>query len=84
MDVRWEQRFNSYKKAFEQLHEAINIMSTRELTKLEKQGVIHTFEFTHELAWKTLKDFLESLATSDLYGSKDVTKEAFKTGLIQN
>ena len=46
--------------------------------------LIKAFEFTHELAWKTLKDFLESRGTVDLFGSKDATREAFATGLIED
>jgi nucleotidyltransferase substrate binding protein (TIGR01987 family) len=46
--------------------------------------LIHAFEFTHELAWNTLKDFLQSRGTSNLFGSKDATREAFAIGLIEN
>ena len=46
--------------------------------------MIQAFEFTHELAWNTLKDFLESRGASGLYGSKDATREAFARGLITN
>lgn len=43
------------------------------------------FEFTHELAWNTLKDFLSSRGSSDkLYGSKDATRAAFAAGLIDD
>jgi nucleotidyltransferase substrate binding protein (TIGR01987 family) len=42
------------------------------------------FEFTHELAWNTLKGFLQDSGTSDLFGSKDATREAFAAGLIEN
>ena len=56
----------------------------RPLSKLEEQGLIQAFEFTHELAWNTLKDFLEKRSVQNLYGSRDTTREAFKTGLIQN
>jgi nucleotidyltransferase substrate binding protein (TIGR01987 family) len=58
-------------------------MGLRALSKLEKQGVIQSFEYTHELAWKTMKDFLESRGRTDLFGSKDVTREAFKLGLLE-
>lgn len=44
--------------------------------------MIQAFEFTHELAWNTLKDFLESRGVQNLYGSKDASREAFKAGLI--
>lgn len=55
-----------------------------DLSKLEEQGVIQVFEFTHELAWNTLKDFLESRGAQNIYGSKDATREAFKAGLLEN
>jgi nucleotidyltransferase substrate binding protein (TIGR01987 family) len=83
-DVRWIQRFNNFKKALEQLEEAVELMEKRELSRLEKQGVIQAFEYTHELAWKTLKDFLEDRGNTELFGSRDTVKEAFKLGLIVN
>lgn len=81
-DIRWIQRFTNYKQAYGQLSEAVELMHLRPLSRLEKQGVIQAFEFTHELAWKTLKDFLAASGTSELFGSRDVTREAFKVGLI--
>lgn len=83
-DIRWIQRFNNYKNALHQLEEAMVLMDQRVLTRLEKQGTIQAFEFTHELAWKTLKDFLQSRGYQDLFGSKDVTREAFKLELIED
>lgn len=83
-DIRWIQRFNNYKNALHQLEEAMFLMDQRGLTRLEKQGTIQAFEFTHELAWKTLKDFLQSRGYQELFGSKDVTREAFKLELIED
>ena len=83
-DDRWIQRSNNYFKALSQLQEAVTLAQQRPLSKLEEQGLIQAFEFTHELAWNTLKDFLESRGVQNLYGSKDATREAFKTGLIEN
>lgn len=84
IDIRWQQRFSNYTKALEQLSDAVYLSRKRGLSKLEKQGLIQAFEYTHELAWKVLKDFLESRGKSDLYGSKDVTREAFRLGIIEN
>lgn len=83
-DIRWRQRLQSFRKAFAQLSKAAALARDRELSDLEKQGLIQAFEFTHELAWNTLKDFLESRGTIQLYGSKDATREAFAKGLIEN
>jgi nucleotidyltransferase substrate binding protein (TIGR01987 family) len=83
-DIRWIQRFNHFIKALLQLEEAVALAKERQLSKLEEQGLIQAFEFTHELAWNTLKDFLEDRGVQNLYGSRDATREAFKTGLIGN
>jgi nucleotidyltransferase substrate binding protein (TIGR01987 family) len=83
-DVRWIQRFNHFLKALSQLREAVILAQQRPLSKLEEQGLIQAFEFTHELAWNTLKDFLEERGVENLYGSKDATRAAFKSGLIEN
>ena len=78
-DSRWRQRFSNFNKAFVQLTKFIDRDS---LNNLEEQGLIQSFEYNHELAWKTQKDFLESRGVSELFGSRDVVREAFKLGLI--
>jgi nucleotidyltransferase substrate binding protein (TIGR01987 family) len=81
LDVRWKQRFSSYKKALAQLTKFID---KGELNELEEQGLIQAFEYTHELAWKLLKEFLSEQGTQDMYGSKDATRAAFSLGLIED
>jgi len=81
-DIRWQQRFANFKKALQQLQEAVELNERRELSKLEKQGVIQAFEFTHELAWNVLKDYLQDQGNQNIRGSKDATREAFKVELI--
>ncbi len=44
---------------------------------------IQRFEFTYELAWKTLKLYLET-KDIDVRNAKDTLKAAFEQGLIQN
>lgn len=83
-DVRWRQRFQSFQKALSQLNAASVLAQQRGLSELEQQGLIKAFEFTHELAWNVLKDFLFSRGAVELYGSKDATREAFAQGLIAN
>ena len=83
-DIRWTQRYKHFAQAFVQLEKAVALSSQRPLTELEEQGLIQAFEYTHELAWNALKDFLEEQGLRNLYGSKDTTREAFKRGLIEN
>jgi len=78
-DMRWIQRFDNFCRALAQM---TKFMEKGELNELEEQGLIQSFEYNHELAWKTLKDFLESKGLTNLYGSKDVSREAFKLGLL--
>lgn len=49
-DIRWEQRFENYKKALAKLGEAVQLDAERALSELERQGIIQAFEYTHELA----------------------------------
>ncbi|MEL6350219.1 MAG: nucleotidyltransferase substrate binding protein [Cyanobacteria bacterium J06627_28] len=80
LDIRWKQRFDSYQKALAMLTKFID---KGELNELEEQGFIQAFEYTHELAWKLLKAFLEDQnPQAKLYGSRDVTRKAFNLGLI--
>lgn len=81
-DIRWRQRFDNFQRAFQTIVEAVNLARTRELSKLEQQGLIQSFEFTHELAWNVLKDYLEAQGFVGIIGSKNATREAFKNGLI--
>jgi nucleotidyltransferase substrate binding protein (TIGR01987 family) len=81
-DIRWQQRFASFNKALLQLQNAVELSKQRGLTQLEKQGVIQAFEFTHELAWNMLKDYLQDQGNQNIKGSKDTTREAFKVELI--
>ncbi len=83
-EPRWIQRANSFERAFRRLKAAVKLAEERELSDLEAQGLIHGFEYTYELAWKTLKNFLEAQGILNLYGSRDTTRAAFRNGLIEN
>ena len=78
-DKRWQQRFENYQRALLQL---TNFMEKKSLNELEEQGLIQAFEYTHELAWKTLADFIKSKGNNEIFGSKDTTREAFSLALI--
>ncbi len=81
-DIRWRQRFDNFQRALQQLTFAIQLEQQRPLTDLEQQGLIQGFEFTHELAWNVLKDYLEMEGIQGLVGSRSTVREAFKRGLV--
>ncbi len=78
-EIRWEQRFSNYRKALGQLEKFV---AKADLSELEQQGLIKAFEYTYELAWNTLKDYLEYQGVLNMAGSRDVIRESFKANLI--
>ena len=83
-DIRWVQRSHHFDNAFAELKEAVELARQRLLSKLESQGLIQGFEYTHELAWNTLKDYFKDSGVEGIHGSIDATRIAFKEGLIEN
>ncbi|MDK2919774.1 MAG: hypothetical protein PWQ37_2507 [Candidatus Petromonas sp.] len=80
-DIRWRQRFENFSKAYCQFSSAISDFD--KLSVLEKEGLIQRFEYTFELAWKTLKDYLESQEVKVNF-PREVIKAAFHYGLIED
>ncbi len=81
-DIRWKQRFLNFEKAFLLLKSVQN--NFEKMTDLEKEGVIQRFEFTHELAWNVMKDYLTYEGIQNIVGSRSATREAFRIGILKN
>ncbi len=79
-DIRWQQRFVNYKKAYTLLAEAIRIDSPSDT---ERAGLIQFFEMSFELAWKLLKDYLEGEGFI-IKSPRGAIKQAFQSGLISD
>ncbi len=79
-ETRWQQRFENFSRAFSLLNEAAG---RGNLSDLEAEGMVQRFEYTFELAWKTMKDYLESKGITRTY-PRDVIKAAFETGLVDD
>jgi nucleotidyltransferase substrate binding protein (TIGR01987 family) len=80
-ETRWKQRFANFEMAFLRLKEAVDDFEN--LNRLSKEGLIQRFEYTLELAWKTLKDYLESKQEIAKF-PKDVIKKSFRSDLIED
>lgn len=82
-DIRWKQRFDHYSNALKLLNIAV-AMDFEKMDDLQKEGFVQRFEFTHELSWKLMKDYLNYQGNFEINGSRDAIREAFKVGLIQD
>lgn len=83
-DIRWKQRFENFERAFILLREAFE-KDPAEMSDLEKEGVIQRFEYTFELAWKTLHDYLVySGVAFDQITPRSVIKQAFAAKIIKD
>ena len=87
-DIRWVQRFSNYRKALVQLGKAAGIVSELkgrgDEDMLMEEGLIQRYEYTHELAWKTMKDYAEYQGLSDIVGSRDAIRQTLQSGLISD
>lgn len=81
-DIRWVQRFENYTKALSQLTQAVGRYD-ESAEALIKEGILQRFEFTHELAWKVMKDFLEYEWHQNITGSRSASRQAFALGLLE-
>ena len=80
-DIRWIQRLEHFRKALSQLAKFIE---KGDLNELEVQGLIQAFEYTYELAWNTIKDYFENQGETEIFGSRDAFRLAFRRGLVRN
>lgn len=83
-DIRWKQRFQNFSRSVKLMQE-IAELDLDKISFLEKEGIIQRFEFSIELAWKTLKDRMESDGlVLDKISPKLVIKEAYHAKYIDN
>ena len=78
-DLRWKERAQNFELAFLRLKEA---MEMEELNELERDGLTQRFEFTIELAWKVLKDYLEHKGFEFNSSPKDTIRLAQQSKFI--
>ena len=78
---RFKERKADYHKAVIKLQEALN----EKETEIIIDGVLHRFEFTFELAWKSMKDYLEYTGVIEKTGSpRETLQNAYQYNLIND
>jgi nucleotidyltransferase substrate binding protein (TIGR01987 family) len=83
LDIRWKQRFQNFDRFYVLLRSALE-SGPEALNALEKEGAIQRFEYCFELAWKTVKDYLE--ASGLVFATvtpRQVLKDAFAAKILK-
>jgi nucleotidyltransferase substrate binding protein (TIGR01987 family) len=75
---RWRQRLENFRLALGELSEAC---AQQRYSKLERAGLVQTFEFTFELAWKSLKDLLYYQGF-EVRTPREALRQAFAAALL--
>ena len=88
-NIRWQQRFSNYRKALVKFKQAVELLSKHiehedTVDELLQEGLIQRFEYTHELAWKVMKDYAEYQGYTDIRGSRDAIRKSLEMNLIDD
>jgi len=75
---RWRQRLNNFRLALAELNKAC---AQERYSNLERAGLVQTFEFSFELAWKTLKDWLDDQGF-EARTPREALRQAFAAALL--
>jgi nucleotidyltransferase substrate binding protein (TIGR01987 family) len=77
---RWKQRFENFEKVYKLIEK---YSEKKDMTEIERAGMIQFFEMGFELAWKTIKDYLEFLGFA-VKSPRESIKEAFRIEIIDD
>lgn len=79
------QKIENYKQALAQLEAAVKVYEANPADDLYRDGLIQRFEFTVELAWKSLKEWLEDQGlVLGISSPRAILKEAYAAGAIKD
>ena len=81
-DICWLQRFSNFRKALSRLADAVAQYGGSS-PDIIKAGVLQRFEYTHELAWKVMKDYLSHEGYQNIADSRSASRQAFAVGLLE-
>jgi nucleotidyltransferase substrate binding protein (TIGR01987 family) len=82
MDIRWKQRFQNFENAYNTFCRSLTRHTADPDDDIIQMALVQAFEFTYELAWKTMKDYLTTEGFDEPAGSKQTIRAAFAAGII--
>jgi nucleotidyltransferase substrate binding protein (TIGR01987 family) len=83
-DIRWKQRFENFENAYKTFNRMIDRHSKTPDDEAVKMALVQAFEFTYELSWNTMKDYLENEGFDEIKTGKQAIRTAFQAELITN
>ena len=83
LDIRWQQRLSNLASACRLLTE-VDQYDELSTPAIIREGFVQRFEITFDLAWKTLKDYLDYQGIPVQPTPRAVVKEAFAVGVIKD
>jgi len=83
-DIRWKQRFDNFEKAYLSLVKSQEALESEPDNDFIQDSLIQRYEYTLELAWKTMKDYLENEGFMDVTSPKKAVRKAFQERIIQD
>lgn len=76
--------FDSKLATFEQALKTFQEALLQHPSQLERDGAIQRFEYCFDLAWKTLKRYLEKRGLIDLNSPRSVFMAAYAEGIVND
>lgn len=83
-EIRWQQRFQNFAKAYLSLQQSIEALQKDPANLFIRDSVIQRYEYSIELAWKTLKDYLEHEGFINVSSPKRVIRQSLQQGYISD
>ena len=81
--VRWKQRFENFERAYGVLFRLLEQYQKNKTDETVQMALVQAFEFTYELSWNTMRNYLETEGFQDIKTPRQTIRTAFQAGLIQ-
>ena len=83
-DIRWQQRFQNFEKAYRKFNDTLHFFTEEPENEMYQLALVQAFEFTFELGWKTVKDYLSYSGVKEVTLPRDVIKYGFHHHIIED